>query len=1080
MNNSVGYSFRKSFGAWVGICVLTFVLLGSACTQSPRSTEQRGLSQEERNEIRTSLVSEVSLAVLRGDGSVETHQVATDEWESFQERVLNTDSAAVVAANHTVEWGTPPSEAGAAQPDENLLFRGKLELGLQEWEREFPLADGRGVTVGVVDDGVALHRPGLKTTKGSELPKFAGSLTLSPLWQLPIRSVAQMAECGDASRLARTANLSQAWTLPAEWGALITQRIAFDLNACGINPELPPAQSENCARWKKSLPQLTDAQPDLPALYLELGSAGTRVVVDLNLDGQIGSDEVFRPLSEAGNSYRAFPATGAALAFDVNAGDSYPDPEGDHPSSDCWKGKAPAKILSVHLPHEGAQFGSHGEGVAAIAVGHQIGNRPIDGMAPGARLYDVHFVDPVGGRRYTIAEITRALLAAAKRSDIVNLSYSLYFSNPASQLAMSRMMSAVLNQTQAVFHFSAGNNGPGRGSMNRALLYPKDAIIVGAYLDPLLAQTTFGSSVPYGGVVSYSSRGPSPDGGLGALILGPLAGMVPSTADAGYRPFSGTSSATPAIAGLTARLISQLKQEGLPVKREWIRRALMLSARPLSGVAAVDQGWGLPWLPSALKIYRELAQEQSAPELSFSAGTSPTGVPRRGIFVVAGRERRDLFSTRIVPVFAGNQTVPQFKADYAETLKIESTAPWVRVTPAALVSVSGAPVEVALDWDWLEKNPGEHLAEVVVSSLTESATLTDSVRRAILPVTVIVPENDQWSGAKLVDSLPGKVHRLFIKKPIGNRATHLLLSRESLRSGQPLCGRFGVYDPSGASGPGLKQFQSASGMRAEMVIPAPESGVYEIVWVGGNSHTACPRPQSMELKWQWHHLDASVQQVQEDEKGALLELVGSSEAPLVRGQLQLTPVSEVISVELKPTADVSAWSYQTQAPLLLGSGVNWEVRMLPESLGLGNGRSRLPRWSLELTRAGSSQAWPAETTIDPQTGEFTTLSVSGLMTRNAESSSPAETVRLNWKTVGFEFGSKMGAAPPVVRLELRRWDSAGSSTKIQSEALEFLNENLTRFELTIPQNHWKRSQQWRCEFQPSGYELSVECPMLRL
>jgi subtilisin family serine protease len=1045
---------------------LSALLAASACSVSQPTpiTKGRGLSITEQEAIHQASEAQVSLIVLQSDGSLRAQWVARESVAEFESQVLEQDPEATLALNASVALGHESGEN--AQPDENLLFRGKLELGLQDWEAAHPLADGRGVTVGVVDDGVALHRPGLITTRGSSLPKFAGALTLSPIWQLPIRSQEQGVAC-PAPRPARTEAKSAQWVLPSEWTGQIIRRIPFDFSACGINPELPLAPSSVCASWKNSIPQLSDSQKELPAAYFELQGSVAQIAVDLNGDGALSSDEIFRPLSEDGNSYRLF-SPGTALAFDLHSGDSYPDPDSDHPSHTCWKGNKPQKILTMTLPHEGSQFGAHGEGVAAIAVGYQIGGKALDGMAPGARLFDVHFGDPAGGRRYTIAELTRALLAAGKKSDIVNLSYSLFFSSPASQVAMSRMISAVLGQTEAIYHFSAGNNGPGRGSMNRALLYPQDAIVVGAYLDPLLAQTTFGSSTPYGGIVSYSSRGPSPDGGLGALILGPLAGIVPSTPNSGFGPFSGTSSATPAIAGFTARLISQLKQEGLPIRRDWVRRALMISARPLPGEAAVDQGWGLPWLPEALRAYQKLAKEELGPELSFSHGTAPTGVTRRGIFVVADRERRDVYATRLLPNFNGSQASAQAKADYAEIVSIESNAPWVRVPPAAFVSLSGVNVDVALDWDWLEAHPGEHLAEVVVKS--KQGGTQD--RRALLPVTVIIPHTSEWEGALNVQANPGQVHRFFVQKPAGSRATHLVLSRESLRAGQPLCGRFGVYDPSGASAPGLVQ-GTPMGRRAELAISANEPGVYEVLWVGGNSHTACPRTQFFELTWQWVHLETSQQQARLEEKQVIVEGVATTEAPSLRGVMTFTPVKERIPLELRPTREANGWRYQTQYALNLSNDITWEVRIAPETLGLVTGRARLPSWALELTLADAPEKnWPAETVLDAKTGRFSSLSLGGM------SPSTSAEVKLNWSVSAFEAGAAMGSAPPVLQLELRSKSQSLRSVKTSSAPLEFTSANLSRFELTLPLDAVQQSKEWSCSFQPLGFNLSIECPAL--
>ena len=168
---------------------------------------------------------------------------------------------------------------------------------------------------------------------------------------------------------------------------------------------------------------------------------------------------------------------------------------------------------------------------------------------------------------------------------------------------MGRLLEAYLADTDAAYFFSAGNNGPGRGSMNRGLL---------SFL------WRSGGRVPRAVAVSNHFRFTGAHRWSGHLlfarsgarrcqrpfVISPLAGMAASTVDGGIQPFSGTSSATPALAGFSARLAGQIRADGLPFKRNWLRQALAESARPLDGVAFVDQGYGLPgsyrpWRPIA-------------------------------------------------------------------------------------------------------------------------------------------------------------------------------------------------------------------------------------------------------------------------------------------------------------------------------------------------------------------------------------------------------------------------------------------------------------------------------------------------
>ena len=87
-----------------------------------------------------------------------------------------------------------------------------------------------------------------------------------------------------------------------------------------------------------------------------------------------------------------------------------------------------------------------------------------------------------------------------------------------------------------------------------------------------------------------SSRGPTPDGRIKPDVVAPGAGVVVATADGSYARPSGTSLATPLVAG-TCALLLQIHPEWDPGE---VAAALRLTARDL-GEAGADTayGWGL-------------------------------------------------------------------------------------------------------------------------------------------------------------------------------------------------------------------------------------------------------------------------------------------------------------------------------------------------------------------------------------------------------------------------------------------------------------------------------------------------------
>jgi hypothetical protein len=74
------------------------------------------------------------------------------------------------------------------------------------------------------------------------------------------------------------------------------------------------------------------------------------------------------------------------------------------------------------------------------------------------------------------------------------------------------------------------------------------------------------------------------------------------------------------------------------------------------------------------------------------------------------------------------------RGNYAESLRLETDAPWLHVPPAALAGPAGARITVAVDWERLgASTAAEHLAAVRIFNTDDGAL------RAVIPVTIMVP-----------------------------------------------------------------------------------------------------------------------------------------------------------------------------------------------------------------------------------------------------------------------------------------------------------------------------------------------------
>lgn len=247
----------------------------------------------------------------------------------------------------------------------------------------------------------------------------------------------------------------------------------------------------------------------------------------------------------------------------------------------------------------------HGTHVAGIAAGSGVkSNGEISGIAPEAEL--------VGLRITTVAEAIKALQWCVENKDALNLKVINMSLGEVARRGhkFDPWALAVEKATEAglVVCVAAGNEGPNPGSISTPGIHP-GAITVGAYDSKGTPDTSDDT------VWKNSSQGPTIDGLIkpdvlapGVSIFGPLApgasldnAALPHR-DNDYFAISGTSQATPMIAGLAAILLQAnpaLDAEGI--------KAIMRKAsgaapiHPASGRAAPD-GAGLVDAEKALKL----------------------------------------------------------------------------------------------------------------------------------------------------------------------------------------------------------------------------------------------------------------------------------------------------------------------------------------------------------------------------------------------------------------------------------------------------------------------------------------------
>jgi subtilisin len=233
----------------------------------------------------------------------------------------------------------------------------------------------------------------------------------------------------------------------------------------------------------------------------------------------------------------------------------------------------------------------HGTHVAGIIAARGTPPDGIRGLAPGVSLrsYRVFGKGADGASNFAIAKaIDRAV---SDGCDIINLSLGGGPSDPATQSAVhdarqqgSLVVAAAGNDDRGPVSFPAADPlCVAVSALGRKGTFPKGAVEEGDVKGP------FGTDRDEF-IAAFSNVGPEVDlAGTGVGIL--------STVPGGYAPMSGTSMASPAVAGVAARLLARLPavlaMPRGPERSDAIAKALLQSAKD-RGFTARLEGNGLP------------------------------------------------------------------------------------------------------------------------------------------------------------------------------------------------------------------------------------------------------------------------------------------------------------------------------------------------------------------------------------------------------------------------------------------------------------------------------------------------------
>ncbi len=447
-----------------------------------------------------------------------------------------------------------------------------------------PEWDGRGVKIGIVDTGVSLDHPSLLTTSTGERKVVDWVTGTDPLTD------------GDPTWINMSAQVSGA-------------SFVFD----GRPYTAPAAGSYRIGVFRENQ----------PAFGGEFNAASTPGG-DLNRDGD--ETDVFAVLWNTSTNQ---------VWVDTNADNSFADQAAmtDYKVNfDTGKFGIdnPATAVREEVPfvvqtdgknkfvNIGIVAGFHGSHVTGIATGNALFGGSMSGAAPGAQVVSSRACLFVAG--CTNHALLEGMIYVAKQAnvDVINMSIGGLPQLNDGNNTRCTVYERLIDQENVQMFLSIGNSGPGVNTAGDPGLCDK-VMGMGAYLtdDTMLAD--YGVEVGFqDNLHTFSSRGPREDGGFSPMAVAPGAAIstaplwqpqacLAQTCPVGYALANGTSMASPQSAGVGALLVSAANANGVQVKPEQVRQALMSSARYItegSRYLAYDQGAGLLDVNAAWDLLR--------------------------------------------------------------------------------------------------------------------------------------------------------------------------------------------------------------------------------------------------------------------------------------------------------------------------------------------------------------------------------------------------------------------------------------------------------------------------------------------
>jgi len=444
------------------------------------------------------------------------------------------------------------------------------EAGLTAFWREHAHADGRGVSVGVVDDGIDLLHPALQMArdgKGRSVPKIADiepgvTPEVDPSWVQfgePIRAPNGVFEAAGRS-----------WTTAGAG----TYRFGLFTKALNLGPD----GNSHTRRLELSVGVLWDER-------------GHQVWVDTDADGDFSDQRAMKDFAERHDVDffgRKEGADDNRIPFAIKV-----DPE-----------------HGVYL----AIGGLHGTLVAGPLAGNRRTGGLFDGAAPNAQLVAVDQRDWGGLQAAFLRAFARRDVDVINRSGhigvpqpsgnedferhVLERAIAVYDKPIACYCGAANALHVMDYQSPEMLRRNTQASAPLLESITSSVWFTEDGLV-----NTVLA--------PSAQLITQSRYDPLAvlweDGRLHAQVIDGVARLA-SPAPAGYAIGLNMSPTIPVVSGILADLITEARRRHVRFNAARLAQAVLTSARPVPGFPTSEQGFGLVNAASAWRALVEMAK----------------------------------------------------------------------------------------------------------------------------------------------------------------------------------------------------------------------------------------------------------------------------------------------------------------------------------------------------------------------------------------------------------------------------------------------------------------------------------------